>query len=388
MLLSEGFSRRHERPLTAALDGAQERVQGDDRLAGADVSLQEPLHRDGAREVAVDLADRLLLVRRERERQRFAVAMDEVAGVAERRSERPLPLGRAPRDPDLEDEQLLEGEPLSSRFGLAEVAWPVHRRERVALQRQALALTQLGWKRIGEMRRERKRGVHHAPHRRGGDLLGRRVDRREVGRGACLVADVVGAGLEAEAAELAAQADLGSRLQPIGEPGLVEPGDADRGRVVGDARDDPRPAPPAHRALLDVEDTAADDHLLTLAESGDRHLVGGGLVPSRPVLEHVPHGREPELPELPSGRRGDAGERVESELESLRPQSARRRRPGPGLVQACKDRLSTGGCHRPRHRADGSIPLGPDVRVADAGDGGRCLWQRRPPRRGAPARRR
>ena len=69
VLLSEGFSRRHERPLTAALDGAQERVEGDDRLARADVSLQEPLHRDGAREVAVDLADRLLLVRRERERQ-------------------------------------------------------------------------------------------------------------------------------------------------------------------------------------------------------------------------------------------------------------------------------------------------------------------------------
>ena len=91
VLLSEGFSRRHQRPLTAALDGAQERVQRDDRLAGADVSLQEPLHRDGAREVAVDLADRLLLVRRQRERQRLAVAVDEVAGLAERRSERPLP---------------------------------------------------------------------------------------------------------------------------------------------------------------------------------------------------------------------------------------------------------------------------------------------------------
>ena len=376
MLLSEGFSRRHECPLTAALDGAEERVERDDRLARADVSLQEPLHRDGAREVTVDLPDRLLLVRRERERQGLAVAMDEVAGLGERRGKRPLALGRAPRDPDLEDEQLLEGEPLPSRFGLAEVAWPVHRRERVPLQRQALALAQLGWKRIGEVRRERKCSVHHAPHRRGRDLLRGGIDRS------------VGAGLEAEAAELAAEADLGSRLQPIGEPGLVEPGDADRGRVVGDPRNDPRPAPPAHRALLDVEDTAADDHLLTLAEGGDRHLVGSRLVPPRPVLEHVPHGREPELPELPPGRRGDAGERVESELESLRPQSARRRRPGPGLVQACKDRLSTGGCHRPRHRADGSIPLGPDVRVANAGDGGLRLWQRRPPRREAPARRR
>ena len=167
------------------------------------------------------------------------------------------------------------------------------------------------------------------------------IDRSEVGRGARLVADVVGARLEAEAAELAAQADLRSRLQPIGEPGLVEPGDADRGRVVGDARDDPRPAPPAHRALLDVEDAAADDHLLALAERGDRDLVGGGLVPARPVLEHVPHGREPELPELPLGRRGDAGERVESRARGAaaaeRAASAARSRAGPGLQRPSVD---------------------------------------------------
>ncbi len=167
VLLSEGFSRRHERPLTAALDGAEERVERDDRLARADVSLQEPLHRDGACEVAVDLPDRLLLVRRERERQGRAVAMDEVAGLAEGRRERPLPLGCAPRDPDLEDEQLLEGEPLPSRFGLAEVAWPVHRRERVALQCQAFPLAQLGGQRIREVGRERtaQRPPRAAPSR-------------------------------------------------------------------------------------------------------------------------------------------------------------------------------------------------------------------------------
>ena len=94
VLLSEGFGGSHERALAPALDRAQERVERDDRLARADVALQQPLHRDGAREVAVDLADRLLLVRRERERQRLAVAADQVARLAERRRERPLPLGR------------------------------------------------------------------------------------------------------------------------------------------------------------------------------------------------------------------------------------------------------------------------------------------------------
>ena len=49
VLLSEGFRRRHERSLAPVLDRAQERVERDDRLARADVALQEPLHRDGAR---------------------------------------------------------------------------------------------------------------------------------------------------------------------------------------------------------------------------------------------------------------------------------------------------------------------------------------------------
>ena len=92
-------------------------------------------------------------------------------------------------------------------------------------------------------------------------------------------------------------------------------------------------------------------HLLALAKRGDGDLVRGRLVAPRPVLEDVANSREPELAELPLRRRGDAGERVEAELEALRPQGTRRRRPGPGLVQACKDRLSTGGCHRSRHRA-------------------------------------
>ncbi len=81
--------------------------------------------------------------------------MDQVARLAERGRQRALPLRDAPRDADLEDEQLLEGEPLPPCLGLAEVAGPVHRGERVALQRQPLALAQLGGERVGDVRRER-----------------------------------------------------------------------------------------------------------------------------------------------------------------------------------------------------------------------------------------
>jgi len=277
--------------------------------------------------------------------------VDEVARLAERGRERPLPLGRASRDADLEDDQLLEREPLPPGLRLNEVTGTMHRSERVALQRESFALAQLSRERIRDVERERERGIHDAAHRGRGDLLRGRVDRSEVGGRACLVADVVRAGLEPEAAELPAQPDLGSRLQPVGEPRLVEPGDADRGRVVGDPSDDARPPPSTHRALLDVEDAAADHDLLALPELGDRDFVRSRLVPARPVLEHVANGGEAELAELPLRRRGNSGERVETELEALRPQGTRRRRPRPGLVQACKDRLSTGGCHRPRHRA-------------------------------------
>ena len=55
VLLGERLGRRHQRALPVALDRAQQRVQRDDGLARADVSLQEALHRDRALEIGVDL---------------------------------------------------------------------------------------------------------------------------------------------------------------------------------------------------------------------------------------------------------------------------------------------------------------------------------------------
>ena len=91
--------------------------------------------------------------------------------------------------------------------------------------------------------------------------------------------------------------------------------------------------------------------LLALPQRRDGHLVRRGLVAPRPVREDVPHGGEAELAELPLRRRCDSLQRVERDLEALGASGTRRGGPIPRLVQACKDRLSTGGCHRPRHRA-------------------------------------
>src|SRR5262249_12520387 len=95
----------------------------------------------------------------------------------------------------------------------------------------------------------------------GRDLLRRGIDRREIRRRARL-SEVVRTRLEAEAAELAAQPDLRSRGELVGEPRLVEPVDSDRVAAVVDARDDPR-SPAAHWLLLGPEDTSGDDAFLT-----------------------------------------------------------------------------------------------------------------------------
>ena len=60
VLLGERLGRCHQRALTAGLDRAQERVERDDGLAGADVALEQPLHRGRAGEIGIELGDRRL----------------------------------------------------------------------------------------------------------------------------------------------------------------------------------------------------------------------------------------------------------------------------------------------------------------------------------------
>ena len=72
VLLGQRLGRRHQRAREAGLDRAQQRVERDDGLAGADVALEQPLHRRLAGQVAVDLGDRLLLVGRQLEREQLA----------------------------------------------------------------------------------------------------------------------------------------------------------------------------------------------------------------------------------------------------------------------------------------------------------------------------
>ena len=69
-LLGEHLGRRHERALVAALHRDEQRRDRDDGLARADLALQQPVHRDRAREVGLDRVERGVLVRGELVRQR------------------------------------------------------------------------------------------------------------------------------------------------------------------------------------------------------------------------------------------------------------------------------------------------------------------------------
>src|SRR5579883_2888085 len=82
MLAREQLGRRHERSLPPSLDRRQHRKQGDDRLAAADITLQQAKHALAARHVALDLAQRPLLragqrVGEGRDRRRFELTRAE-----------------------------------------------------------------------------------------------------------------------------------------------------------------------------------------------------------------------------------------------------------------------------------------------------------------------
>ena len=116
VLVRQNLGRRHERDLQAVLHRDERGEQRDDRLAGADVALQQPVHRLRPLHVGDDLAQRRLLSVGELERQhaprRLADAVVDdhrprfaIAGV--------LPL--AQHEAGLEQEELLEDQPLLRR---------------------------------------------------------------------------------------------------------------------------------------------------------------------------------------------------------------------------------------------------------------------------------
>ena len=149
MLLGQRFGRRHQGALAAGFDRSQQRVQRHNGLSRADVALEQPLHRNGAGQVHIELADRGLLVGRQLEGQRGAVAGDQLPRLAERGRQRALALANTTRDAELEHEQLVEREPAAAFLRLGLGARAMERMERVGAERQPFPHLELGGQRVG-----------------------------------------------------------------------------------------------------------------------------------------------------------------------------------------------------------------------------------------------
>ena len=349
VLLGEGLRRRHQGALPAGFDSAQERVERDDRLPGADVALQQPRHRRRAGKVGVDLGDRLLLMLRQLEGKRGAVARDEVAGRRERGRHGRLAFGRPTCKRELEDEQLVEGEPPPPFLGLLERARPVQRDERVAAQRQAALGLQGSRERIRAIVGERQRRLDEVAELRRRDLLARGVDRCEVGRRRAPV-QVVRTDREPVAVRRAAQPHPRAGRQLVLEPWLVEPRRRDLARPVGDLRREDLQAPAA-AADRRAHDLALDQHLLLAEELRDHPLRRRPLVAARTVVEEVADPLEAELREPLLQRRPDPGKCLERRLEPLGPEAAARRRPLGQAGPRRQNRAATGSSSEYRSRS-------------------------------------
>ena len=324
VLLGERLGRGHQGALPTRLHRAEERVQRNHRLAGADIALEESLHRRRPAEVGVDLGDHLLLRLGEREGQHRAVARRQAACERKRLGDERFALHRASPERELEREELIEREAAARLLGVVLSPRPVDPDEGVCTERQPLADSHARRERLAARAGEGKRRLRHRPQGLLGEIGRRGVDGREVG-GLDRLADVVGRDLEAEAILLAAEPKSRSRRQPGLEPWLVEPRGADLARRVDDvSREDVEAAaatggrPP---------DTDVEDGLFVAEEGGDRSLLRRQLVAARAVGKDVADGLDPEPTELAPDRRPDAGQRVDRPLEHIPPRRGARRRP-------------------------------------------------------------
>ena len=69
MLFGEDLRGCHDTGLIAVVDGDEHRHQGDERLARADIALQQSVHLSSGTRVLADLADHPFLCFRQWERQ-------------------------------------------------------------------------------------------------------------------------------------------------------------------------------------------------------------------------------------------------------------------------------------------------------------------------------
>ncbi len=163
VLGGEDLGGGEERGLAARVDDSEHRPERDDRLAGADLALEQPVHRVVAGEVVGDLRSDNGLPGGERERQPFVERLEQPTRPrhARRRLLRTVDEPAA-GEGDLEDERLLEAEPTAGGPVVLGVVRPVDLVERLGDADEPVPRTDVGGDRVLERRQRRELHLHAA----------------------------------------------------------------------------------------------------------------------------------------------------------------------------------------------------------------------------------
>ena len=334
VLLGERLRGRHQRGLGAVLDGAQHRGQGAHRLARSHLPHQQPLHRLLAGEVGVDLLDRALLVTGELERERPAPAVHHHAARLQRpRAPSLAPGAPASRHGELEQEQLLEGEPPPGVALVLLADGEVNRLDRRRPLGELVLDAQPGGQRLDHREHARARLAHELSQARRTDALRGGVHRHEPeGVHGCLpVADqlMLGDPELVALAQLAVQQHHRPLAELARDPGLVEPHGHERARLVEHARLHALLAPVAHGLHRGAAHGDRDGGLLADHQIGHPAHVAPVAVRMRQVLHQIAPGPDLERLETLDGLREDA-------RPGIRPDRRRAQLAGAQLVLGCE----------------------------------------------------
>ena len=299
MLLGEGLGGGHQGGLAAVLHRPQHRAQSHHRLARAHLAHQQALHRPVAGQVGVDLGHGPHLIAGQLEGKRPAPAVHRHPPGGQRPGPSLLPPGPpAPGHGQLEQQELLEGQPPASRRLVLRAVGKVRGRKRRRPVGQALGRPQAGGQRLHGVEHPPVGVPDQAPQPGGADALGGRVHGHEadrVHRRVAVAEQLVLAHPElARAAELAVQEHLRPLPQLAGDPGLVEPDGHQRPALVEDPCLDPPPPAVAHRP--DGHPPHAHRHrgLLPDTEVGGEAHVAPVAVRVGQVLDQVAGGGDAE----------------------------------------------------------------------------------------------
>ena len=282
VLPRQDFGRRHQRRLSAGLDRARHGEQRHDRLAGADVALQQAQHALRLGEIGIDLGEREFLRAGQRVGQGFADGVLDPAVAGQRPAGKPPHIRARQRQRHLSGQELVIGEPAPGsalRRHVDRVFRIVQPRQRRAERRKALAARQFRVEPFRQRRQPRQRladgAAQHLSRQAGGQRIDR-LDQRQVFRIAC-ERDMVGMHHGRPAVEplhAARHHDMLADRHRLFEIGgmRVEEGQPDLAGVV--MREDPvRHRLVAARRRLVPVDAQFERHDLALGRAGDARPV-------------------------------------------------------------------------------------------------------------------